>query len=347
MAAREWLAIIEESAYGVPIATGSQVYGTNLFYSRLDGGDAFTMRPVPVMIEVPYGGGYAIPAFSVSDKTELKGRLVTKLYQGAYSSFLMSWACQRINSGQTAPWTTTEPPGDLASCAITHSIQVTSGSSTTTFVRNYTGIKVTGWDLDISEDSQIGTLSLDLTGSTPAPAIPGGTAPSWQAAAPTDVQLPGPQSTVASPPFVFTHTSTAGGGTGLIVANSGTARTQFQSVKLAGKNTLMSRFWNSQYAQIQRFVGRGLTLTGQQFYSNSPDDRIGYEAITTQTPASFQLYASATNAVTWSFNTNSVFTSITDQLALSDLYLQTFTLKNQYDASTGSDYTITVLPSSF
>src|SRR5208337_3368254 len=156
MAAREWLAIIEESAFNTPLATGSQVVGTNVFYARLDGGDSFTMRPVPTMVAVPYGGGYAIDAFRVSDKTALAGRLTTKLYQGAYASFLLSWGGVRINAGQTAPWVTTEPPGDLASCAIVHSIQYTTpGATTSTIVRGYTGCKVQGYDFSISEESQI------------------------------------------------------------------------------------------------------------------------------------------------------------------------------------------------
>ncbi len=344
MAAREWLAIIEESAFNTPLALGSQTVGTNVFYIRLDGGNAFSMRPTPVMVSVPYGGGYAVDAFRVSDKTELKGRLTTKLYTGAFSSFLLSWAGQRINTGQTAPWTTTEPAGDLASCAITHAIQV--GSSY--FVRNYSGVKVEGYDFEVSESGQIATLSLDLVASTPNPAIPGGSQPSWAASAPTDVQLPGPQGTGGgSVPFLFTNAGTGGGGTGLIVANSGTARPTFQSVKISSKNVIARRFWANQYVQVMRWCGRSTSLVAENWYTNSPDDRIGYEAVTVQTPVSFQLYNSATAAITWNFETNSVFTSITDQLPLNDLYLQTMTVQNQWDAANSADYTLTLLPATF
>jgi len=355
MAAREWLAILEESAFNTPVITGSQVIGTNVFYARLDGSDSFTMRPVPEMVSVPYGGGVAIDAFRVSDKTTLAGRLTTKLYQGAYASFLLSWAGVRINSGQTAPWTTTEPPGDLASCAILHAIQATTVSGTTSYVlRGYTGVKVAGYDFSISEQSQVGTLSLDLMGSTPLPAVEGGSAAAWFPSAPTDVQLPGPQGTGGGlGPYVFTHAGTGGGGTSLVLGGGGTpiTRAQFQSIHISSKNALMKRHWANQFAQTLRFCGRSTTLEAQHFYNITPDDRINYETVTAMTPATFQLYASSTEAITWNFNSNSVLTSVTDQLALSDLFLQTLTLTSQYDSTVGSgyaqDYSLTLLPSTF
>jgi hypothetical protein len=359
MAAREWLAIIQESAYNTPIVTGSQVTTPgstqNVWYLRLDGSDAFTMRPVPTMVAVPYGGGYAIDAFRVSDKTECKGRLTTKLYQGTLSTFLLSWAGVRINSAQTAPWTTTEPPGDLASCAIVHSIQYTTPSATTsTIVRGYTGCKVEGYDFSISEESQIGTLNLDLSASTPLPAIEGGSAPSWFPSAPTDGLLPGPQQTsAASPPYVFIHAGTGPGGTSLVLGGGGSpiTRVQFQSINISSRTVLMKRYWANQFAQIMRFCGRSTTLQAQHFYNLTPDDRVNYEALTTMTPATFQIYASSSEAITWNFNANSVLTTVTDQLALNDLYLQTFQLTNQYDgtASAGyaQDYSLTFIPSAF
>ena len=362
MAAREWLYIVQESAFNTPIASGSQVVGgstPNAFYLRLDQSDTFTMRPVPVMVAVPYGGGYAIDAFRVSDKTELRGRLSTKLYQGQFASFLMSWAGVRINAGQTAPWTTTEPPGDLASFALVHAIQATTPSNATSFVMcGYTGVKVEGYNFTVSEDQQIATLSLDLSASTPAPLIEGGSAPAWftSLVAPSDVQLPGPQASAGcgGAPYVFIHAGTGGGGTSLVLGGGGSpiTRVQFQNITISSKNVLMRRFWANQYVQLKRFCGRSTTLSAQHFFNITPDDRINYEALTAMTPATFQLYASASEVITWNFNTNSVLTTVTDQLALSDLFLQTFTLQSQYDASVGGsgyaqDYSLTLLPSTF
>ena len=364
MAAREWLYIVQESAFNTPIIAASQVVGgstPNAFYLRLDGSDTFTMRPVPVMVAVPYGGGYAIDAFRVSDKTELRGRIMTKLYQGQFASFLLSWAgvrCGPTSGSITSPWVTTEPAGDLASCALVHAIQATTPTGTTSFVmRGYTGVKVEGYDFTVSEDQQIATLSLDLSASTPAPAIEGGSAPAWftTLTAPTDLQLPGPQASAGcgGAPFVFTHAGTGGGGTSLVLGGGGSpiTRVQFQNLTISSKNVLMRRFWANQFAQIMRFCGRSTTLQAQHFYNVTPDDRINYEALTLMTPATFQLYASASDVVTWNFNANSVLTAVTDQLALNDLFLQTFTLQNQYDATVGTgyaqDYSLTLVPSTF
>ena len=127
---REFLFLVQESAYKTPVAT--PVVGrllANAFYIRLDGANVFTMRPRPVMVAVPYGGGVAIDAFRVSDKIECKGRLVTKLYAGPLSQFLLQWGGQQINTARP-PWTTTEPAGDLASVSsITRSRGPTARSS--------------------------------------------------------------------------------------------------------------------------------------------------------------------------------------------------------------------------
>src|SRR5271157_2948230 len=105
---REFLMLVEESAYKTPVSS-PVVWPTasaNAFYIRMDGSNSFTMRPRPVIVAVPYGGGYAVDAFRVADKLECKGRLTTKLYAGPVSAFLLSWAAQQINTDQTSPWTT-------------------------------------------------------------------------------------------------------------------------------------------------------------------------------------------------------------------------------------------------
>src|SRR5271165_2382246 len=163
---REFLMLVQESAFKVPVSS-PVVYPTasaSAFYVRLDGANVFTMRPRPVMVAVPYGGGVAIDAFRVSDKIECKGRLVTKLYAGPLSQFLLQWGGQQINSGQTSPWTTTEPAGDLASVSCYHAITRSDG---TIKRRVYLGTKVDGFDVDVSEDGTIATLSMDLSASTP------------------------------------------------------------------------------------------------------------------------------------------------------------------------------------
>ncbi len=331
---REYLCIVPESAFGTPAAATPSVatpytYNANAttpncFYARLDGGNAFSMRPRPVMVAVPYGGGVAIDAFRVSDKTALTGKLAVKLYSGAavaagtpgLGGFLLSWAAQQVNAAQTAPWTTTEPPGDLASCSIYHAVQygIPTSYSTPYRIRAYSGCKVDAWDIDVSEDGTIATLSLDITGSQPA-----GTDP-------TQVQFPPPTEVeVPINPYVFTQSTLSIGG----------SRTQYQSVKISGRNVLAKRFWNQKYVQLQRLVGRSTTIEAVNFYRQVPyvgasnDDRTTYESLTVQT-VSFAL-TNTYHSITATLNTANVITTLEDQLALNDLYTEAITATNQWD----------------
>jgi hypothetical protein len=331
---REFLYLVQESAYKTPVAT-PVVYPTasaNAFFIRLDGANTFTMRSRPVMVAVPYGGGVAIDAFRVADKIECKGRLVTKLYAGALSQFLLQWGGQQINSAQTSPWTTTEPAGDLASVACYHAITRSDGSIKR---RVYLGCKVDGWNIDVSEDSTIATLSLDVSGSTPqGNQFDSSTDPTAVTfPPPTDVQLP-------TNPYVFVHASG-----GLTI---GSARTQFQSLKLASKNVLARRFWANRFINLMRFVGRSTTLEAINFYAPSPDDRTSYEGLLgfntgagyTGSTCTFELN-NGTHSVTFNLETNSVITTFEDQLPLNDLYTQAMTITNQWDPANSADLTMT------
>jgi tail tube protein len=322
---REFLFLVQESAYKTPVTTPIvwPTTSANAFYMRLDGANVFTMRPRPVMVAVPYGGGVAIDAFRVSDKVECKGKLQTKLYAGPLSQFLLQWAAQQINTVQTSPWTSTEPAGDLPSVAIYHGIARSDG---TIKRRVYLGTKVDGWDLAVSEDSTLATLSLDLSASTPqGNQFDSSTDPtSTTFPPPTDSQLP-------TNPYVFIHAS------GNLTI--GSARTQFQSVKLSCKNQLARRFWANRFVNLMRWVGRSTTLEAVNFYAPTPDDRTSYEGLTTET-TSFELN-NGTHSITINMNTASVITTFEDQLPLNDLYTQTMTITNQWDSTAGSDLALT------
>jgi len=328
---REFLLLVQESAYKTPVASPTVYNYTSppstpsAFYIRLDGANTFTMRPRPVMVAVPYGGGVAIDAFRVSDKIECKGRLVTKLYAGPLSQFLLQWAAQPINAGQTSPWTTTEPAGDLASVAIYHAITRSDGSIKR---RVYLGTKVDGWDVDVSEDGTIATLSMDLSASTPQ----GNQFDS--STDPTAVTFPAPTDSpnqMPINPYLFVHASG-----GLTI---GTSRTQFQSLKLSSKNRIARRFWANRFVNLMRFVGRETTLQAVNFYSPTPDDRTAYEGLTTETTS--LTLNNGTHSLEVSMNTASVISQFEDQLPLNDLYTQTMTITNQWDATAGSDLAFT------
>lgn len=333
---REFLLLVQESAYKTPATAVVWPTGSaTAFYIRMDGSNAFTMRPRPVMVTVPYGGGLAVDAFRVADKLECKGKLTTKLYAGPLSEFLLGWAAKQINTGQTSPWTTTEIAGDLASVAIYHGIARSDG---TIKRRVYLGCKVDSWDLDVSENSTIATLSLDITGSTPqGNQFDASNDPNSSVfPAPTDAQMP---TTGTTGPYVFTHASG-----GLLI---GTARTQFSSVKIASRNVLAKRFWANRFLGLQRWVGRSTTLDAVNFYAPTPDDRTSYEGIAgltvaggyTGTDASFTLN-NGTHTIVFDLKNNSVFTNVEDQTPLNDLYMQATTLTNQWDPASGVDFTV-------
>ncbi len=317
---REFLYLVQESAYKTPVAT--PVVGTSAFYIRLDGSNAFTMRPRPVMVAVPYGGGVAVDAFRVSDKIECKGKLVCKLYSGALSQFLLQWAAQTVNAAQTSPWTTTEPAGDLTSVSCYHAIARSDGSIKR---RVYLGTKVDGWSIEISEDGTIATLSMDLSASTPQ----GNQFDS--SADPTAITFPPPtDSQLPTNPYVFLHAS------GNLTV--GSSRTQFQSVKIACKNHLARRFWANRFVNLMRFVGRTTTLEAVNYYAPTPDDRTSYEGLANET-TSFALN-NGTHSVTINMNTANVITTFEDQLPLNDLYTQTMTVSNQWDSTACSDLSL-------
>lgn len=321
--AREFLYLVQESAFKTPVA--SPVVGTSAFYIRLDGGNAFTMRPTRADVEIPYGGGVAIRAKTVADKLECKGRLQTKLYAGAHSAFLLNWAAKLINGAQTSPWVTTEIPGDLASVTVYHAIQ---RADSTYKRRAYKGCKVDSWTLEISEDSTIGTLTLELSASEPQGVTFGGTTTTDPDAtafpAPTDAQLP-------LNPYVFINASGA--------LTIGSARTQFSSVRITSRNVLARRFFAYPFVRLLRFVGRDTSLEANHYFLASLDDRGTYEAMTDQT-CSFTLN-NGTNSLAITLNAANIIKSVGDQLPLSDLYTQDIAVNNQYDPSAGADIGLT------
>jgi len=365
--AREFLFFQLESAYKTPASctaaevwttTGSGTSGAGVagfvgFYGRLDGGNGFTMRPRPVPVTVPYGGGLAVPAFTVSDKYVCEGRYSTKLYAGPFSQFLLSWAAQQVNTGgyvgpagTSTGWSTTEIPGNMASVSVYHAIQLSTGSYKT---RVYRGVKVKSWNLAISQDSQVGTLSLDLTGSvaqgnqfdssTDPTLLTAGSAPTYTAGPPASSSFAYPATNnLPINPFLFINTSNTGGSgsAGYLEIGSGalTARTTFQSVTLSCTNKLMTRFWANRFAQFSQFCGRDLTLSAENFYSNSPDDRTSYEGLTGQS-ISFSI-ANGSHSASFVMNTNNIITTIEDSLPLDDIYTQTLTATSQWDPAFSS-----------
>lgn len=316
---RQYLTISKEAAFNTirtPTIPGDYTATPPMMITiRLDGGNAFTMRPVPQMVTIPHGGGIAVNAFKVSDKTACAGRLSVILCE-EQAKFLLDWASTRISGTGTVPWTTTITDGDLASCTIYHAIQF--DATTNYLTRTYSGCKVAGWDLEVSEDSQIVRLNLDLVAST-ANAI--GSPPTY--VEPDNAYLP-------VKPYLFTH---LGGGTGHLTIS--TVRTQYTSLRISSRNALALRYFAQSTLQLIRWVGRTTTIDVNLVFS-AVTDRTAFEALTQNLACSLEFDGSTLDALL-ALNAVNIINALADDLPNDNVYMQAMTLENMWDASATND----------
>jgi len=327
---REFLMIVKESAFKTPKTspvtwTTSTTYGlanADSYYQRLPGDNQFTMRPRPVQVEIPYGGGVAVMAQRVSDKLACQGQLTTNLCY-SHAPFLLSWAGVNINTGQTAPWTTTEPAGDLASCAIYHGIIEFDG---TVKRRVYLGAKVDSWSISCSESSTIATLTLQISASTPQ----GNQFDS--SSDPSSSTFPAPADD--NFPVDLVEWIHCGGE----VTIGGSSRSAITELTISSNNTLARSYYNNRFLQYLRWMGRKTTVASRLQYNHSPDDRTTYEGLTSES-VSIE-FTNGTHSFTMNLNAQNVYDPFEDQLPLADTYWQTNTSNNLWDPSAGSDFTL-------
>jgi len=332
-ALREYVLVVQESAFQTPAATPTlwttaTSYGLTNFegaYVRLADGNAFTARARPVQVETPYGGGFAVPAYRVSDKQEIKGKLRIKLTVGQ-APFWLSWASQRVSGSGTAPWATTEQDGDLPSCTIYHAKLYYNGTTKRT---GYYGCKVDAWSLTVSEASTEAMLDLDVSCAYQK----GNQFDS--SADPDSTEFPAPaDDNFAIDPYVFIY---AGGSN--YVTFGGTVRTQFTDLTISSQNALARRFFANRYLAMLRFMGRRTTVAMKNLYV-ATTDRTHYEAVTSQ-GVSIELN-NATHGFTYNFEGQNVFDPFEDDLPLGDLYFENGTELNMWDPTAHADFTLAI-----
>lgn len=391
-AAREILMIQTESAFmtpsalcggGVPLILGNvalpypvtstgYTLGTNYnaMFCRLDGGNAFTMRPMPQREEIMWGGGLAIPSQNVSGHFEMRGRFQTKLY-ASQAELLLSWAGKRFD-GTSSPWAETGIPiGDLCSCTVYHGVQQ---DSTNYKWRVYCGCKIANWTVAISRDAQVATFSCDIVGCIPLgtgllnlygvdppfistlsytgaqEAQPKGDisivlptnneATTWYS--PTDKHYP-------SDPYIFVHTAGNFQMYPYGVTPTHLWRTQYSSLTLTSANKIDLRGFESPWPTIAQFVGRSTTLAAKVFYKKNPnpgdselypDDRAQMEGVRNQVIQLTLKNGSGANNVTSliTLRSRNVITSVEDDLPLDRVHEQTVTATNILDTTTTSGW---------
>jgi hypothetical protein len=322
---REFLQVTRETAYKTPHATPAR--GSEQIVIRLDDGNSFTMRPNPVAVDIMYGGGYAVIATSVSDKTELKGALKCKLCY-SQAPTLLGFGLSKISPDQTLPWATTEPAGDLPSVTIDHAILM---DDTGAYKRTrYLGCKCTGGRLDSGEDPQVTTLNLDLQGGL----YQGN--PYDGSADPSATDFPIPADNEYPTDFVLYSQS----GGNLFVGSLVTARANFSTLGLAWSNKIDSRWFGSRFTSIIRSLGREMSLNADVMIVSAPDDRATFESLG---PLAAKLtFSDGTHSILFDYKANSRIKTLADDLPLDKIYFRRFELQNRYDVQAHADMTITI-----
>ncbi len=325
MASREYLWLVQESSFGVP---ATPTTGTNAWYIRLDGSNAFSMTSDPIIQNVMYGGGRNTPAFGVADQFESKGALKTKLYAGAFGKFLLDWGLTPINTGRTAPWTTTDssalmPVGDLPSVSCYHAIELNDG---TYDLRLHNGVKVTGGTISTSRSSPIAEITLNLQG------IRDDLDAAGTLAYPDATEFPAPaEANYPSNPYLFSHTS----------ANLKIAATvtQYDSLQFSWTNSMDPKWFESKYVLMNRFLGRSSTLQVAAHLKASPNRRTAFQALTLQdTEFAFD---NGVYKLKVDMNTANLISKLPYDLPIDKVYEQSITVQNYWDAAVPGDIVVT------
>jgi hypothetical protein len=347
---REFLIFQQEKSFMTPQGASTGIVwptsSPNTFYARLTGGDSFTMRPRLAPVTIPYGGGFATAAFTVNDKLICEGRYTTDFYAGPFGKFLLGWATSQIDAAGTGTgtvsgtygWTYTGLPGNLATCSIWHAILQGNGGWK---CRLYLGVMVKSWSFTISEQSTIGSFTMDLVGAKAQgnnwdtsvdPVVTGaaGAVPTYPGGSSASVIGPPANNNLPTVPYVFAHASG-----GLTLEETGSAtptRTTFQSLSMSCQNMVMSRFWANRFVQFLQMCGRKATFSASNFLvSTSPDDREGPFEQNLPTTVTLIMNAGAGLTTTFTLNTANIITSIEDSLPLADIYTQTMTCASAWD----------------
>jgi hypothetical protein len=194
----------------------------------------------------------------------------------------------------------------------------------------YLGTMCESGTLTTSEDSTDVTLSLNLVGGlVQSNPFDGSTDP-------TSGTFPAPaDNNLAVDPFVFIHSGGAN-----YFTYGGAVRTQFSELNLSIQNKLARKYYANRYIQTIQWVGRTTTLAS----------KIAYPPAATADQANFQQLSSAacsleinngTHGFTIGMNAQNVLNPLKDDLPLANIYMQSSTSNNMWDATAGSDFTIT------
>lgn len=312
--AREYLWIVQESALGTQVV--SPVVGTSQFLIPLVESNSFGMVEDVELLPVAYGGGVDVVADVIPGKRTNAGTLTTLGYP-ALVAFLHNAAVTRINSGQTSPWTTTEPVADLASFTVWHVVKPRTGSA---WVYQYPGCKVASLTGSVSRSDPKLKLSLEIQASKELPNAWDSSTAGTPPAAPTEAQYPR---------GVYTFAHTKG-----FVKWGGTAVTQYSSLQYKISNKLDAGFWEDDWLTTLSALGREATADVDALLKVSPDWRAVYQAVTS---GAFELkFGNGTNTAKLDFCGKNHVSKVPFDLPLGKEFQQKISLMNKWDAAAAS-----------
>jgi hypothetical protein len=239
------------------------------------------------------------------------------------ANLLMGWALQRINSGQTSPWTTTELAGDLASCTVYHAVRNSTG---TYYRKTFGGVKVASARIEVSRDSTTAMLTLDLVACTQTGE---GTDTGDPSTTPFPIPTEANMGTLLQP---YTFAQTAGQ-----LSIGGATRTQYRDLAIAVANKLDGQWFESAGLSILNMYGRDSTLDTTLYFKGTPEDRAPFELSSPQ--AASVVFANGVSGqnLTIDFKSQNVVTDLPWDLPLESAYTQKMSMINTFDATAGAD----------
>lgn len=304
---------VRESSYGTKMA--SPVAGTDSIYVLLPESDSFNAVATPVPFMTPYGGGFDIPADLSIDHHNATGKLQTLLYPDQVN-FWLGLALTRINTAQTSPFTTTEPPGDLASFTLYHAVKTRTGS----WKRfRFAGAKVKTLAIAVSRQDPRAKLSVDLVFQKQAGHAVGATAD------PDATEFPLPaESAYPSGPYLLSETSGE-------FKRAGTALSHYQSLTLTVNNVLDPLPFEDPWLKTCGAHGRNTTLDATLLYKTTPDQLADLQAGTAR--AFVLKFTKGTKVLTIDLLGNNHISEAGFSLGLGKEYLQNIKIQNKWDRS--------------
>lgn len=234
----------------------------------------------------------------------------------------------RVNSGQTAPWTTDQRERDLASMSFEYGYDYFNR----TIVRErYTGVKVNDWELSSTADPANPWLNFryNLVGSKALPdPITGGSAP-------TNVEFPEPSFCGSTfTPLTFWQ---------LVFTFDGAALDFFDRVSIRGQHTVTTHFDSKRYYNRIHIHGRTVTLSARIRLDASNDPRVRWLAQSAlgTTKLVFTKPGVDADTLELSIRGNSRVDQVEEEHTADADGYTTFTATAMLDCGTGDDFAVT------